>query len=293
MIVSTLSGRRKVGRCVEDGARRMAGRRAGRRAAVRGGAIVIAAVLLGGCAGLDGGSGSGGDSGYGLVGDGEFTFALSGQLAPFSFYENGKLTGFDVAIGTEVAKRLKLTPKPSTGAFNSLLAGLQAGRYDAIVGSMTNTPERAKVVDFSSDYYKSGAFLWVKSGSTARSIDDLRGAVVGVPLGSTFEAAMKKRSNVEKVKTYESDVDALKDVPTGRADAAIVDKLVGAYAAKKGGMQVKPVGPALLDNSAAIPVRKKHRRLLTAVNKALTDMKADGTYTRIFQQWFGISPTQP
>lgn len=287
MIVNWLRGRKGLGRRVEGGT----GRGAGRSTAVRGGALVVTAALLSGCAGFGGGSGGGGeDSGYDLVRNGEFAFALSGQLAPFSFYENGKLTGFDVAVGTEVAKRLKLTPKPATGAFNTLLAGLQAGRYDAIVGSMTNTPERAKVVDFSNDYYKSGAFLWVKSASTAGSIDDLRNAVVGVPLGSTFEAEMKKKSNVKKVKTYESDVDALNDVPTGRIDAAIVDKLVGAYAAKKAGLQVKPVGSSLVDNPAAIPVRKKHGKLLAAVNKALADMKADGTYTRIFRQWFGIDP---
>ncbi|GHH62485.1 ABC transporter substrate-binding protein [Streptosporangium violaceochromogenes] len=268
---------------------------------LRVGALIAVAGLLSGCAGFGGGSASDGSTGggstsaetseYGLVRDGEFTFALSGQLAPFSFYENGKLTGFDVAIGTEVANRLKLKPNPSTGPFNTLLAGLQAGRYDAIVGSMTNTPERAKVADFSSDYYRSGAFLWVKSGSGVRSIDDLKDAVLGVPLGSTFEAEMKKKANVKEVKTYESDVDALIDVPTGRVDGAIVDKLVGAYTAKKSSLQVDMAGPALVDNSAAIPVRKQHEKLLAAINKALTDMKADGTYTKISQQWFGIDIT--
>lgn len=280
-------------------------RRQGSALGVRLGLFAVAATLLTGCAGFGGGSDSASDSAsnggsptaakseYGLVTDGVFTFALSGQLAPFSFYEDSKLTGFDVSIGTEVANRLNLKPNPSTGPFNTLLAGLQSGRYDAIVGSMTNTPERAKVADFSDDYYKSGAFLWVKSGSPAQSIDGLKNAVVGVPLGSTFEAEMKKKANVKEVKTYESDMDALNDVPTGRVDGAIVDKLVGAYTAKKANLQVSMAGPALLDNSAAIPVRKQHEKLLAAINKALADMKADGTYTKISQQWFGIDIATP
>lgn len=249
-----------------------------------------ALVLLAGCAGFGGGSGgkSGKGSEYGLVAGGEFGFALSGQLKPFSFYENGKLTGFDVAIGNEVARRLGLKPKPATGAFNTLLAGLTSGRFDAIVGSMTKTDERSKVADFTQNYYVSGAYLWVKQDSAAQSVKDLKNASVGMALGTTFEGWAKKQPNIKQVRTYESDLDALADVPTGRIDGSITDELVGGYAVKNAGLKVRKIGESLLDNSAAIPVRKKHEKLRAAIDKALADMKTDGTYSKISMRWFGV-----
>lgn len=267
-----------------------------RRRTVLGAAVAVAIMLVSACSSSgSGGSGDDGptqtgtqaEQGFDLAKSGEFSFALSGQLKPFSFYQDGKLTGFDYDIGMALAKQLGLKGKAVTGPFNSLLAGLQAGRFDAIVGSMTNTPERRKQADFTTNYYESGAYLWVKKDSSVTSVKDLKSATLGVVLGSTFEAWAKTQPNVKSVKTYQSDVDAIVDVKSGRIDGAIADQLVGANAVKEANLPVKRVGPSLLDNSAAVPVRKNHTKLLDALNKAIATIKSDGTYRQISMKWFG------
>ena len=83
-----------------------------------------------------------------LVNDGKLTFAMSGLLKPLNYKENEKLVGFDVEIGNEIAKRIGLEPNPVTNPWETILQGLRGEKYDAIIGSMTATEERAKQVDF-------------------------------------------------------------------------------------------------------------------------------------------------
>lgn len=106
---------------------------------------------------------------------GEVTFSMSGGYPPFNYFdENDQLTGFDVDIGKEIAKRLGVTYTPVTGDWSGLLEGLRSGRFDGILGSMAITPERDEVVDFSNPYYYSGAQLIVQEGSKITSVEDLK-----------------------------------------------------------------------------------------------------------------------
>lgn len=106
---------------------------------------------------------------------GKITFALSGGYPPFNYFSSDdKLTGFDVEIGKEVAKRLGVKYEPVTTDFSGILEGLRSGRYDAILGSMAVTPERLKSVDFTDPYYYSGAQLIVPQDSKIKSINELK-----------------------------------------------------------------------------------------------------------------------
>lgn len=106
---------------------------------------------------------------------GQITFAMSGGYAPFNYFDDKeKLTGFDVEIGQEVAKRLGVKYVPITTDWNGILEGLRSGRYDGVFGSMAITDERSKVVDFTDPYYYSGAQLIVRKDSKINSADDLR-----------------------------------------------------------------------------------------------------------------------
>jgi polar amino acid transport system substrate-binding protein len=253
-------------------------------------AAVVAVAAISGCA-VGSGSGGGSDQGdqqLDTVQSGSLTFAMSGQYRPFNYYNKAnKLVGFDVEIGDEVSRRLGLKPNPVTGPFNTLLAGLVGGRYDAIIGSMADTPEREKQADFSKPYYSSGAELFVAKDSKLSSVKDLHDATVGVALGTTFEEYARKLAGVKKVSTYQADIQALREVENGRLDAAITSKLMGLYEIKQAGIAVKPVGDELYPDAAAIPVAKGNDKLLKAINKALADMKADGTYQKISEKWFG------
>ncbi|MCB2294779.1 transporter substrate-binding domain-containing protein [Clostridium algoriphilum] len=106
---------------------------------------------------------------------GKITFALSGGYPPFNFISpDDKLTGFDVEIGKEVAKRLDVKYESVTTDWSGILEGLRSGRYDGIFGSMAVTPERLKVVNFTDPYYNSGAQLVVPKDSKIKSINDLK-----------------------------------------------------------------------------------------------------------------------
>jgi len=106
---------------------------------------------------------------------GKITFALSGGYPPFNFFtSDDKLTGFDVEIGKEVAKKLGVKYEPVTTDFSGILEGLRSKRYDAILGSMAVTPERSKAVDFTDPYYYSGAQLIVPEDSKIKSMDQLK-----------------------------------------------------------------------------------------------------------------------
>lgn len=225
---------------------------------------------------------------YKLVNDGELTFSMSGGYRPFNYFDkDGKLTGFDVEIGDAIAKKLNLKPNPVTGPFDSLVAGLTSKRYDLIIGSMSPTDERKKHVDFTSDYYVSGAQLFVKKGSSVNSVADLKDATIGVTLGTTFEDFAKKQKGVKSVKIYPSDNAALNDLSNGRVDGVITTKLLGLYQIKAAGLQVQPAGDVLFPDPAAIASNKDNKALTAKVEQVLGELKSDGTYAALSEKWFG------
>jgi polar amino acid transport system substrate-binding protein len=250
--------------------------------------LLLAGGLLASSLTACGGS-SQASNGYKLVTPGQLTFAMSGQYRPFNYFDkDGKLAGFDVDMGNEIAKKLGLKPNPVTGPFDSLVAGLSSKRYDVIIGSMSPTAARKKQVDFTKDYYDSGAQLFVKKDSSIASVSDLRNATVGVTLGTTFEAFAKTQPGVKSVRTYPSDNQALTELANGRLDAVITTKLLGLFQIKAAGVQVKQVGNILFPDPAAIASRKDNSTLTAKVNKILVELKSDGTYAKLSNKWFGV-----
>lgn len=217
--------------------------------------------------------------------EGKLTMAMGGKYPPFNFFnDSNQLAGFDVEIGAEIAKRLGVKPETTTIEWDGMIPGLMGKKYDMIMASMAITPERLTKINFSDPYYRSGAQIFVPGNSTIKSAEDLKGKVVGVGLGTTYE---KKAGELgANAKTYKSTVDALQDMKIGRVQAVIGDKLVTQYANIKNNYGYKLVGDMLYTENEGIGIRKEDTDLLAAVNKALTDMKADGTYEKISMKWF-------
>lgn len=225
---------------------------------------------------------------YTTVTSGKFICAMSGQYRPFNFYDaSNKLVGFDVDICDAVAKELGLQAAPVTGAFTTLIAGLQSNRFDAIIGSMASTEARLKEVDFSDPYYSTGAYIFVKKGSTIKDITGLAHSNLGVALGTTFEKFARTQPGVGKITTYSATVDALKDLDAGRVDAVISQGFIGKFLAKSANLKIEAVGGVLFPDIAAIPVNKKNPALTAAINKALVKIRGNGTYSKISIKWFG------
>jgi len=218
----------------------------------------------------------------------EFIFANSGAYKPFSFDEGGEIVGFDVDIANEIASRIDREPvMMSPVPFDTLIQGLKAGKYDALVASHGITAEREEQVDFTRPYYRSGAQIFVAEGdSTISGPDDLAGKKIGVVKASTYLDLAKTLTDDDMVTTYDSDVVALQDLATGRIDAVITDKLVGLMARNESGLKIEAVGDVLESDEMGIAVQEGDSELLEAINAALEDMIADGTYEEISMRWF-------
>jgi len=219
---------------------------------------------------------------------GNLTFALTGKYPPFSFIdESGKLTGFDVDIGTRVASRLGAKPVPVMTAWDGIVGGLLAGKYDAVIGSLAMTDERLKAVDFTQSYYRSGAQLFVPKGSSVQDIAQLKGKVVGVTLGETYEAWLRKNRPDVQVKTYKGLPDILIDMQNRRIEGFVTDRIAGILTIRDKHVDAKPAGSLLYPEKMGIAVRKDSPKLRDAINAALDTMLKDGEYGAISKQWLG------
>ena len=221
--------------------------------------------------------------------NGEIKMAMSGQYPPFNFVDDkNQLTGFDVEIGQAVAERIGIKATPLSTAWDGIIAGLLANKYELICGSMAITEERLKSIDFSEPYYRSGAQLFVKKGSAIKSVADLKGRKVGVTLGTTYEKWVRANIPDADVRTYKGVPDMILEVGYGRIDGFITDKIVGALAIKEKGAPIALVGDLLYEEKMGIALRQNNPDLKAAINDALAAIKKDGTYHDISMKWLGI-----
>jgi len=223
---------------------------------------------------------------------GEISFAMSGGYPPFNFYnEKNELVGFDVDVGKAVAKRLGVEFKPVTTEWSGIIEGLRSGAYDGILGSMAVTPERQKVVDFSTPYYYSGAQLVVQKSSDFTSPADLKGKIIGVVTGTTFENDAEKLG-AGKVNLYKDDTQTLTELNNGVVDAVITDRVVGVNAVNSEKFDIELLGTPLRSEDIAVAFRKGEDTLRKKVNSILEEMHSDGTLTRISKKWLNVDVTK-
>ncbi len=223
--------------------------------------------------------------------NGIFSFAMSGLYKPFNFQDrDGNLVGFDVEIGSEIAKRMGMRAEPVTNPWDTLLVGLTSGKFDAIIGSMAITEERKGNADFSRPYYRSGAQVFVAADNQEIiKTDEIKDKKIGVVKNSTYGKLALEYTDKDSLFEYDSDLTALQDLETGRVDAVITDQMVGFRVIKEGAIDIKDVGDPLSMDEMGIPVKKGNTELLDQINNALEEMIADGTYKQISEKWFGRS----
>ena len=257
----------------------------------------VSAVALGlSACGSDDGDGddtTGGDAAagddLGLIDEGTLVVAMSGEFQPFSYFEGNTLTGFDHDIGVAVAEELGLEVDAQTGAFDTLIQGISANRYDVLIASMTPTEERYEQVDFTDSYYISGAQAFVAPGTECTDISELDSPTIGVASGTTYQDWLNENGGdwVGEIRTFSSDVTALQDVSTGRLDAAMTDRNVGLYQIQESGLDLVECGDPVFTEEPAFAVEEGNTALRDALNEALATIKEDGTYAEISEEYFG------
>ena len=218
---------------------------------------------------------------------GVLRIAMSGQYPPFNFVnEQNEVVGFDPAIGTEIAKRIGLKTEIVTTAWDGIIGGLLAKKYDAVVGSMSITAERDKVIDFVGPYYNTKRAIFTKAGSTVTTVEQLKDVKVGVTLGETHE--QWARDQGYDVNTYKGLPELLLELQNGRVDAIVNDSIPVMLAMKAGQYDLAVItDPSAELIGAGIAIREGNPELAAAMQKALDDMMADGTYLNIAEEWVG------
>nr|WP_299497139.1 amino acid ABC transporter substrate-binding protein [uncultured Rhizobium sp.] len=219
---------------------------------------------------------------------GVLKIGTEGTYAPFTFHDtSGALVGFDVEIGKAIAEKLGVTAEFLEGKWDGLIAGLDAKRYDVVINQVGITEERKKKYDFSEPYIASKAVLIVKADNDSiTSFADLSGKTAAQSLSSNF-GKLAQASGAELVGTDGFD-QSIQLVLTGRADATINDSLSFLdFKKHKPDASVKIAAEQADADYSGVILRKGETELQDAINKALNDIKADGTYEAISQKYFG------
>jgi polar amino acid transport system substrate-binding protein len=225
-----------------------------------------------------------------LLQPGKLMVATEGTYAPFSMRApDGKLDGLEIRVMKEVAKRLNLEYTPVLIKWDSLLVGLQADQYDVISAAMDITEARQKQVTFSNGWLESGGRVVTAGDSKIATAADIKGKAVGALVASSWTKIAEEEGAT--VKGYKAESDAMQDLVNGNVDAVITDSIAAAYAIKSANMPLKMTDDYVshVQKGFAFKMGKPH--LVKAVNKALADMNADGTYAKLTSDLVGFDPT--
>jgi cystine transport system substrate-binding protein len=226
---------------------------------------------------------------------GTLRIALEGTYPPFNFKDpkTGQLTGYDVDVARLVTARLGLKPEFVTTEWTAILSGLGAGKYDVIISQVGITARREQAFDFSTPYTYSTPQLIVRRNERIdyRKLEDLKGKKVGVGQGSVFEQQAKAVPGVD-VKSYPATPENLQDLAFGRIDAALNDSLMVAYLLKSSQLPIRAGARVGATERMGVVFQKGNPKFHAAVDKALAEVRADGSLKAASLKWFGTDATR-
>ncbi|MDR3643928.1 MAG: basic amino acid ABC transporter substrate-binding protein [Clostridia bacterium] len=214
-------------------------------------------------------------------------------FAPFEFQDekSKEYVGFDMDLIKAIGKQMGYEVKVQGMNFDGLIPALEAGSVDAVISAMTITDERAKKVNFSKPYYKSGLTIVVKpDNDTIKEFKDLDGKRIAVQIGTTGADEAKKVKDA-KIREFNTAPEAFLELRAGGVDAVVNDLPVNEYyIAQMGGKDGKIVGKPLTAEDYGIATAKKNTELAQQIDKALDELKKNGEYEKIYIKWFGKKP---
>ena len=222
--------------------------------------------------------------------NGKLVVALEGAWQPWSYHdESDTLVGYDVEVSRAIAEKLGVEPEYVESDWDSLFAGMDAGRYDMVCNGVEVTEERSKTYDFTTPYgYIHTALAVKKDNDSITSFEDLDGKTTANSLASTYmELAESYGATVQGIDTLEETIQLL---TAGRIDATLnADVSFYDYLNVHPDADFKLVAFTEEASHVAIPLRKgdETATLLEAINNAIEELRADGTLSELGEKYFG------
>ena len=223
--------------------------------------------------------------------------AMDATYPPFeSLDSSGQIVGFSKDIADALCERMKVTCEFSNQAWEGIIPGLLANKYDAILSSMSITEERKLQIDFTDKYYNTPPAIAVPNDSTLAGVtpEDLTGITIGAQTSTTHSNYAQEKFPGAELKIYPSPDEYKLDLANGRLDAAIDDVVVlDDWTKSEAGSCCKILGvlqtdPVINGPGAGVGIRKEDTDLKDLFNKALAEIIADGTYKTINDKYFGF-----
>lgn len=227
--------------------------------------------------------------------DDTIDIVFDNAYAPFEFKDSDQIyKGLDVDIINEVAKRSGWTMNQSFPGFDAAVNAVQAGSADALMAGTTITEARKKVFTFSDPYFDTKIVIATTKANTISSYKDLKGKTVGVKNGTAAQNFLDENKDKYgyNVKTFDTGDLMYNSLSAGAVDAVMDDEAVIQYAIQQGqDLSIDIEGEAIGSFGFSVKKGSQYEYLVEDFNKALAEMKKDGTYETIMNKWLGTSTT--
>ena len=212
--------------------------------------------------------------------------ATEGTFPPYEYYDNGQLVGIDIEVAGAIAEKLGMTLETTDIAFESIIPGVQAGKYDIGMAGVTVSEERLQQVNFSDSYATGVQVVIVKEGGKVQSLDDMADAIIGTQSGTTGFIYASGDFGDDHVKSFTKTTDAVEALKNGQVDCVLLDN-----APAEALVEANPdAGLSILETAYtvedyAIAINKENTDLQAKINAALAELKADGTLQSIIDKY--------
>ena len=247
---------------------------------------ILMSITVIGC-GTTGASQTGSASASAALSDKVLTVGTNAEVPPFEYVgDNGEPDGFDMALMKDVGDRLGVEVVVENMEFDSLVSAI-GSKIDVAAAAMTVTEERQQTVNFSIPYYSAVQHVLVPIDSDIATYDDLKGKTIGCQLGTTGDFLVEDIEGATP-QQYNKAVDAVNDLVNGRVDAVIVDSNPAGVFADKFPDKIKELdgedfGFEVEEYAIALP--KGDSALKDAIDVALTNIKEDGTFEKLVDEY--------
>ena len=224
-------------------------------------------------------------AGCGAKEDNVLTMGTNATFPPYEFVDDdGNIVGIDAEIAAAIAEKLGMELEIKDMEFDSLITACAGGSVDVVLAGMTVTDERKESVNFSDTYATGIQVIIVKEDSEITKVEDLDGKMIGVQAGTTGDIYCTDDYGQDNVKQYNNGALAVAALQNDQIDCVIIDnEPAKSYVAANEGLKI--LETEYVTEDYAIAVAKENTELLEKINKAMAELKADGTIDKIIDEY--------